>query len=233
MESCYPPYHHRKRGVQVDAESCTPQSFRFYFLYNMYWWRPFDKMILGSSSPRRKEILEFFKIPFEQDSPPYDEEAQTFEGDPLAFATKLAKGKAESLTAKYPKDVILTADTLVFREGKLFCKPKSDAECFEMLKSFNGKWHTVFTAVAAAKGDQIITDYSETQVLFHEVPEEDLMRYHDAFSGSDKAGGYGIQMGGSIIIKRIEGCFYNVMGLPISAVCSVLKKMGIDLWHYL
>ena len=190
-------------------------------------------LILGSSSPRRKEILGFFKIPFEVDSPPFDEEAQKFEGDPLAYATLLAKGKAQSLVSKYPGQVILTADTLVFKEGQLFCKPKSDQEAFEMLRRFNGSWHTVFTAVACAKDKEVITDYEETQVLFHEVPEEDLELYHKAFSGQDKAGGYGIQMAGSIIIKRIEGCFYNVMGLPISAVSDVLRKMGIDLWHYL
>lgn len=190
-------------------------------------------IILGSSSPRRKEILGYFKIPFEIASPNFDEEAEIFRGDPLAFATHLAQGKALSLQKEFPDKVILTADTLVFKEGKLFCKPRSDSEAFAYLKEFNGSWHTVFTAVAVAKGGQLFTDYGETQVLFHEVPEEDLLLYHRAFSGNDKAGGYGIQMAGSIIIKRIEGCFYNVMGLPISAVSSVLKKVGVDLWHYL
>jgi len=190
-------------------------------------------LILGSSSPRRKEILGFFKIPFEQKSPSFDEEAEPFEGDPLTYATKLAKGKAESLQASHPNRVILTADTIVFKEGKLYCKPKSSEEAFEMLRSFNGSWHTVFTAVCIAKEGKLLSDYEETQVLFHKVPEIDLRHYHKAFSGQDMAGGYGIQMGGSIIIKRIEGCFYNVMGLPITAVCSLLKKVGIDLWHYL
>lgn len=190
-------------------------------------------LILGSSSPRRQEILSFFKIPFEQASPPFDEEKETFAGDPVAFATTLAKGKAKSLVKKFPDQPILTADTIVFQQGKLFCKPKSDLEGLEMLRQFNGKWHSIFTAVALAKGNQIFVDYEETEVLFHEISEEDLRLYHKAFSSQEYAGGYGIQMGGSIIIKRIEGCFYNVMGLPISCVCSLLKKMGVDLWHYL
>ncbi|MCH9611099.1 MAG: dTTP/UTP pyrophosphatase [Chlamydiales bacterium] len=190
-------------------------------------------LILGSSSPRRKEILQYFKLPFEQDSPPYDEEAQTYEGDPLAFATKLAKGKALSLAKKHQGKTILTADTVVFKGGQLYGKPKDDQEAFEMLQTFNGKWHTVFTAVVAIKGDLMASDYEQTEVLFHKVPQSDLKLYHKAFLGTDKAGGYGIQMGGSIIIRKIEGCYYNVMGLPIGAVASVLKEMGTDLWQYL
>ena len=190
-------------------------------------------LILGSSSPRRREILGYFKIPFEQISPDFDEEAEPFEGDPVAFATRLAKGKALSLSAHHPKRTILTADTLVFKEGKLFSKPSSSEEAFEMLKTFNGQWHSVFTAVVSARDGECFSDYGETQVLFHRVPDEDLRLYHRAFSGQDKAGGYGIQMGGSIIIKKIEGCFYNVMGLPLSPVVHVLRKLVIDLLSYL
>lgn len=189
-------------------------------------------LILGSQSPRRKEILEFFKLPFEQHSPPYDESSLPFEGDPISYVQELAKGKALSLQSKFPDKVIVTADTIVFKEGKLFCKPESDKESFEMLKTFNGSWHTVYTAVCAMQGKKIALDYEETQVLFHQLTEEQLHHYHIAFQGKDKAGGYGIQMGGSIIIKRIEGCFYNVMGLPITALRNALLEMGVDLWHY-
>ena len=190
-------------------------------------------LILGSCSPRRKEILGYFKIPFEQASPSFDERSELFTGDPVAYASKLAIGKAKSLLKQYPNRLLLTADTIVFQQGKLFCKPDSRSQGLEMLRQFNGKWHSIFTAVAVAKSDQLFVDYEETEVLFHEISEEDLQLYHKAFSSEDYAGGYGIQLGGSIIIKRIEGCFYNVMGLPISTVSSLLKKVGVDLWHYL
>ena len=190
-------------------------------------------LILGSSSPRRKEILGFFKLPFEQSSPPFDEDAIPFTGDPVAYTRKLSEGKALSLREHFPQEVILTADTVVFKEGKLFCKPKSSDENLAMLREFNGKWQTVFTSVTAACGNKQVTEYAQTHLLFHDIEEEQLMHYYQAFSGQEMAGGYGVQMGGSIIIKRMEGCFYNVMGLPITATRSVLKEMGIDLWRYL
>ncbi len=191
------------------------------------------RLILGSQSPRRKEILGFFSIPFEQISSHFAEELVPFEGDPVAYAKILAKGKAASLKSRFPKAVILTADTIVYHEGKILGKPKDDQESFSMLSSLNGSWHTVYTAVTAQCDGKEATACAETRVLFHKVSENALKQYHLAFKGSDKAGGYGIQMGGSVIVNRMEGCFYNVMGLPISETCTVLSEMGIDLWHYL
>ncbi|MFN0065783.1 MAG: Maf family protein [Chlamydiales bacterium] len=190
-------------------------------------------LILGSQSPRRKEILEFFSLPFRQISSSFDEDSIPFAGNPVTYASTLAKGKALSLQERYPNDLILTADTIVFKGGELYSKPLSEEAGFEMLKAFNGKWHTVYTSVCAAQEKNIAIEVEETQVLFHQLNEGQLKAYHKAFKGEDKAGGYGIQMGGSIIIKRIEGCFYNVMGLPITATRNVLLKMGIDLWEYL
>lgn len=192
-----------------------------------------QRLILGSQSPRRREILSFFSYPFEQISPNFAEELVSFEGDVEAYTKKLSTGKANSLIHRFPKATILTADTVVFKDGKIFNKPANDEEALKMLREFNGSWQSVFTSVTARNHEIESTDCEETKVLFHKVTETQLRLYHEAFNGNDKAGGYGIQMGGSVIVKRMEGCFYNVMGLPIAAVCTVLKKVGIDLWHSL
>ena len=191
------------------------------------------RLILGSQSPRRAEILRYFSIPFEQVSSHFEEELVPFEGDPVKYATTLSEGKANSLAPHYPKAVILTADTVVFKDGKIFNKPLNDEENFEMLKEFNGSWQSVFTAVTALYGNKKATVCDETRVLFHDVSDEQLRLYHKAFRGTDKSGGYSIQKGGNLIVKRMEGCFYNVVGLSIDGLQCVLKEVGIDLWRFL
>lgn len=188
-------------------------------------------IILGSSSPRRKEILSYFSIPFETYSPPFDEESHPFPGDVAEYAQQLSEKKA--LSIPIDDQVIITADTMVAKDGKGFGKPKSEKEAMAMLRELNGSWHSAYTALTCRLGSQLFTDYAETKILFQEVSEEQLEKYHKAFNGLDKAGGYGIQMGGSIIVKQIEGCFYNVMGMPLVTLQKVLQEVGIDLWHYL
>lgn len=191
------------------------------------------RLILGSQSPQRREILGYYSIPFEQIPSHFAEELVPFEGDPIAYAKTLAKGKAASLASRFPQAVILTADTVVFKDKKIFNKPLNDKENFEMLKELNGSWHSVFTAVTAQLGERHATECEETRVNFHSVSDDQLELYHRAFKGTDKAGGYSVQMGGSLIVKRMEGCFYNAMGLPLASLQKVLKEMGIDLWRFL
>ncbi|MCC5832001.1 MAG: septum formation protein Maf [Chlamydiales bacterium] len=191
------------------------------------------RLILGSHSPRRKEILGFFSYPFEQISPPFDEGVVPYEGNPIAYATALSRGKAASLLPSCPDAVILAADTCVHIKGRIMEKPADEVEAFEMLRELNGSWHMVYTAVTAQTGEKERTACAQTRVEFHQLSENKLKLYHKAFNGIDKAGGYGIQQAGSLIVKRMEGCFYNVMGLPLTETSQVLGEMGIDLWRYL
>ncbi len=191
------------------------------------------RVILGSASPQRREILKFYTLPFEQVSPYFPEELVPFDGDPVLYAQTLSKGKAASLAPKFPEAIVLAADTVVYKEGRIFNKPANEEENFAMLKELNGSWHSVFTAVTAIKKKIEVTTCQETRVLFHQLEDDELRAYHQAFKGTDKAGGYSIQMGGGLIVKRMEGCFYNVMGLPLSGLQNVLKAVGINLWDYL
>lgn len=190
-------------------------------------------IILGSQSPRRKEILNYFSLPFEQIPSAYDEDLTQFRGDPTLYALELSQKKADALRHRYKDRIILTADTVVFLDGKIFNKPKDKEEAKHFLNQLSGKWHEVYTAVTVQRNDQVFSEHEKTKILFQSLTEEHIELYLTHFAWSDKAGGYAIQQGGSIIVKQIDGCYYNVMGLPIHTVNALLTRMGIDLWKHL
>lgn len=191
------------------------------------------ELILGSQSPRRQEILNFFNIPFKQVSPIFDEDNVAFDNHPQEYVQILAKGKADSLASQFSKAMILTADTIVYQDGKIYGKPKDLQEAFEFLKELSGKWHSVFTGLTIIFNGKNFQTWEETKVLFNSLTEKQIKQYHQALACFDKAGGYMIQGAGSLIVNRIEGCYYNVVGLPINALNSLLKQAGIDLWQHL
>lgn len=191
------------------------------------------EIILGSQSPRRKEILSYFSLPFKQVSPQFDEDAHPFQGNPEKYASMLSQGKAESLADRYPDAVIITADTIVYREGKIYGKPANESEAFLSLKQLVGEWHTVYTAVTVQKNTEAFTHVEPTKVLFNQLTDDQIRHYISHTECADKAGGYAIQMAGGIIVKKIDGCYYNVMGLPINSLEKLLKHFQIELWDYL
>ena len=194
---------------------------------------PFVEIILGSSSPRRGEILNFFKIPFKQISSNFDEECVPFNGQPASFVEFLAQAKAEALVPFFPDQMILTADTIVFRDNKIFGKPKNREEAMQNLMELSGKSHSVFTGLAIYAHKKIFLTNEETKVYFNSLTKDQMHAYLDKIPVYDKAAGYMIQASGSLIVKRIEGCYYNVMGLPINGLCKILKDAGINLWDYI
>ncbi|MGM0439765.1 MAG: Maf family protein [Chlamydiota bacterium] len=191
------------------------------------------KLILGSQSPRRREILGYFSVPFEVASPNFDEDSVIFNNNPHDYVCQLSSGKAASLAAKYPDDIILTADTIVYCHGKIYTKPKDSEDAFRILCDLAGNWQSVFTGLTVRCGDEEYSDSEETKVLFHSPSPDKLRLYHQQLHCDDKAGGYAVQQSGSIIVKKIDGCFYNVMGMPINTTQKLLAIMGIDLWDYL
>ncbi len=192
-----------------------------------------NSLILGSQSARRKEILNFFALPFQQATPDFDENSIPYQGNPSDYVCALSKGKALSLIAKFPKSIILTADTIVWCEGKVYGKPKNVEEAFQFLSELQGKWHSVFTGVTVCAQNREYHQFEETRVLFNSLTPDEIRHYHTKLHWSDKAGGYAIQMAGGLVVRKIEGCYYNVMGLPINTVRELLKHVGIELWEYL
>jgi septum formation protein len=156
-----------------------------------------------------------------------------FQGDPVAFASEVAERKAKCVAPRFPDHPIICADTIVFREGRLYTKPESLEEAALMLRELAGKEHIVWTGVCVLLGAKRFVEAESTRVFFHELTEAQIRSYHQRFNPLDKAGAYAIQNGGSIIVKRIEGCYYNIMGLPLNTTRLLLSKVGIDLWAYL
>jgi septum formation protein len=190
-------------------------------------------LILGSQSPRRKEILSFFALPFEQQTPSFDEEAVPFQGNPMEYAHILSKGKADSLFTQFPDRKILTADTIVYFQGKVYGKPQSEEQAYLYLKDLCGHWHTVYTSLTVRYREKEHQMIEATRVHFNALTDEEMHLYYRKLHYADKAGGYSIQQAGSLIVKEIVGCYYNVMGLPINALRQVLLHVDIDLWHHL
>ncbi|HRD56213.1 MAG TPA: nucleoside triphosphate pyrophosphatase, partial [Parachlamydiaceae bacterium] len=157
--------------------------------------------ILGSSSPRRKEILNFFSIPFTVHASYFDESTIPVEKDPIAYAKSLAKAKLLELKDQFAESTILTADTIVYCNGKVYNKPKDETEAFQALLELQGKWHSVFTALCLYKGkDKKIFDIAEeTRVLFNPLNEDQIKQYHSKIHFLDKSGSYTIQQGAGLI----------------------------------
>jgi septum formation protein len=190
-------------------------------------------MILASQSPRRKEILNFFTVPFRVEPSLFDEDQIPFTGDPHQYAMTLAKEKAKALSKKYPSEVILSADTVVYCHGKVYNKPSDKGMARQFLSELSGTVHEVVTAVCVAKSEKALCQSETTKIHFHSLTPEMIEGYLSHFAFSDKAGGYAIQQGGGIIVSRIEGCYYNVMGLPLNTLSALLKEFDIDLWKHL
>lgn len=189
------------------------------------------KLILASSSPRRREILSYFSLPFEIINPDFIEESVEFNNDPEDLVRQIAIGKAKCLQNK--DSIILAADTLVYKDGKVYGKPKNEEEAFQFINELQGGWHTVYSGVAVSKENELFSGIEKTNVLFNPLSKKQIQQYLNALHWADKAGGFTIQLAGSLIVKKIDGCYYNVMGLPVNLVQKLLKKMGIDLWDHM
>jgi septum formation protein len=134
---------------------------------------------------------------------------------------------------KHPNSVLLTADTVVYKEGRIFQKPESLLEAAAMLKELSGCEHQVFTGVSVMAHQKQWIRAEMTTVEFCQLSHAQIQAYVKALQPLDKAGSYAIQGGGGLIVKRIEGCYYNVMGLPLQTTAELLKAAGIDLWSFL
>lgn len=188
-------------------------------------------LILASQSPRRKEILSYFKIPFIQVSPSFDEDAVEPFSDPIEFAHYLSSEKGLSVKANYPDSVIISCDTIVYFNGTYFAKPASREQAFTILKTLSGHTHDVITSITVLKGDKRVQDYGLTKVLFNSLSDKEINAFLDFNIYADKAAGYTPQGCGSLLVKSIDGCYYNVLGLPVNPLNRLLTPFGYNLWH--
>jgi len=183
------------------------------------------KIILASKSPRRAEILSMIGVNFKV-APSKIEEQINPKIEQNEIAINISKAKAETISHKYPNDIIIGADTIVvFNEG-IFGKPKDKNESKKMLKALSGNSHKVITGVTIMnKKLGIVKTFSEvTEVFVKKIPTKQIEFYVNNYNTLDKAGSYGIQEWFSVWIKKIDGCYYNVMGLPVSKLYKCLVE---------
>ena len=188
--------------------------------------------ILASKSPRRESILRKIRLKF--DIIPSDiSENMDLDLSPKYLAEHISKKKAKKVSEAHNNKIIIGADTIVYLNKTIFGKPKDRDENYKMLKSLSGKTHNVVTGVSIIhKNKGIQKTFSQiTKVTVREIPNNELLYYIDNYSTLDKAGGYGIQDWFSVWIKKIDGCYYNVMGLPLSQFYmyyNIVKRELID-----
>lgn len=181
------------------------------------------QLILASGSPRRKELLALVTPDFTVKVSDVDESAITAPM-PAELAKALARAKCLAVAETEPEALVLGSDTVVEFEGEVFGKPKNRQDAQRMLQALSGKRHYVHTGVCMAQGDHIENFVVSSAVDFFPIEEADLQGYIDTKEPYDKAGGYAIQGHAAVWCKGIEGCYYNIMGLPVSQVAQALKK---------
>lgn len=176
-------------------------------------------IILASQSPRRQELLKLITNDFEIKVSNVDETLPSGIS-PKDAVLYLSKIKAEPF--KNDRDIIIGADTVVALDGKILGKPKNDENAREMLKFLSGKAHSVFTGVTLIKGDITRSFAVETKVKFFDLTDEEIDEYIKTGEPVDKAGAYGIQGYGSLLVEKIDGDYFNVVGLPVSKLAREL-----------
>lgn len=184
-------------------------------------------LILASASPRRAQLLKQIGLPFRV-------EKSNFRELPLNHADmveEVALAKAEGVQQRFPGELILGADTVVVFGTEVFGKPRNDAEAAAMLSSLSGNVHRVITGMALLQGKSSLTAKEETLVWMRPFDAEEIKAYIATGEPFDKAGAYGIQGRGAVFVERIAGCYFNVVGLPLSRLVLMLREFAWPLWE--
>ena len=186
------------------------------------------RIVLASGSPRRQELLGRMGIRDFVVSVPQVEEVCPEELTPEETVCRISRQKSAAVQAE-PDDIVITADTMVFLDGKRLGKPRDEADALRMLSALQGRHHTVCTGVTVRQGGEILTRAQSTQVWFREASTEELKNYIRSGEPMDKAGAYGVQGLGALLVERIDGDFFNVMGLPVLLLSRMLARFGVTL----
>ena len=187
------------------------------------------KIVLASQSPRRRQLLGQMGLEFTTQSPEIDESA--FHGrDARGLVETLSREKARWVARQQtPDTLVIGADTVVVLDGAILGKPRDGAEAEAMLAALSGRDHQVFTGVTLCQGDRILTQAEETQVTFRPLTGQEIRQYVSTGEPMDKAGAYGIQGLGGLLVEGIRGDYFNVVGLPLCRLGQMLSQFGVEL----
>lgn len=181
--------------------------------------------ILASGSPRRRELLEMLGVPDLTIRPAKGPERATPGAGPEQTVRELALHKAQEVAQTCaPEDIIIAADTIVYLDGAILGKPRDHDDAVRMLTALSGREHIVYTGVAVLRGGELRQAAERTAVRFRPLTSGEIERYIATGEPMDKAGAYGVQSLGALLVERIDGDFYNVMGLPVEKLGQCLTK---------
>ena len=185
------------------------------------------RLILASQSPRRRELMGYFGIPFAIHPADIDE-AMDPSRPPWEEVARVSMAKARAV-AREEEDVVISADTIVVCGGRILGKPHSPREAEEMLSALSGRSHWVMTGLTVLARGKALSRVERTRVFFRALSPEEIRRYVATGEPMDKAGAYGIQGRGGLFVRRLEGDYYNVMGLPLCALRQMLEQAAPEL----
>ena len=185
-------------------------------------------MILASQSPRRKELLGLFKIPFTIRVADIDETMDNTKS-PFDEVARVSRLKALAVSRE-KDDVVIAADTIVVCEGRVLGKPRDEADAFRILSLLSGRDHEVMTGMTVVRDDAVLTHTEVTKLHFRELHPAEIRAYIATGEPMDKAGAYGIQGGAALFADQMVGDYYNVMGLPVCRLGMILRSLGLPIW---
>jgi nucleoside triphosphate pyrophosphatase len=185
------------------------------------------RIVLASQSPRRRELLSLIGIPHEVMPADLDETLLPGES-PMEHAERLARSKAETVAAREPAAVVIGSDTIVVLDGEILGKPRDGAEAAATLRQLSGRTHTVHTAVAVSHRGRTVSGIESVEVTFRPLTDAQIRSYIATGEPMDKAGAYGIQGYGAVIVERVHGDYFAVMGLALGRLVSLLESVGVS-----
>ena len=189
-----------------------------------------SNIVLASRSPRRRELLERIGITDFDVRVPEVEESFPENLTPQQVVEYISREKAEAAAALCSEDeIVITADTMVFLDHQRLGKPQDEADALRMLTALQGRHHTVCTGVTVRRGAEVITESETTHVYFRPATQAELRAYIATGEPMDKAGSYGVQGKGALLVEKLDGDFFNVMGLPVLRLSRMLKRFGVEL----
>ena len=186
------------------------------------------RIVLASGSPRRQELLQRIGIRDFTVRVPQVEEWYPDGLTPEEIVCYISREKSQAVPSDQ-EEIVITADTMVFLDDQRLGKPQDEADALRMLTALQGRRHTVCTGVTVRQGDRVLTESEATGVIFRPAEESELRAYIATGEPMDKAGSYGVQGKGALLVERLEGDFFNVMGLPVLRLSRMLAQFGIKL----
>ena len=185
------------------------------------------QLILASQSPRRKELMGLFRVPFVVRAADVDEEMDA-DKSPFSEVARVSRLKAEA-TPREPEDVVIAADTIVVCDGQVLGKPRDAMDAFRMLRLLSGRDHQVMTGMTVLRGEKAVICTEVTDIHFRSLSDREILAYIRTGEPMDKAGSYGIQGGAALFAEKMAGDYYNVMGLPVCRLGQILRELAPEI----